>query len=190
MPYSSLLRTQARSHQYRSRGSRRPMPQCSTMDVHRHRSRDSGMPDRMSAQARSRTMRAVRATNTSLERRVRAMMAGRGFKGWECNSRELPGHPDFAFPSQRLAVFVDGCFWHGCPECARPLPVANRDYWDRKITRNGERDRTATARLVAEGWLVIRVWEHQVQDHDALREVGDRLARILPRVRRSEATSR
>lgn len=66
---------------------------------------------------------------------------------------------DIVFTRQRLVVFIDGCFWHGCPEHAT-LPVTNTDYWQPKLARNMERDRETTAMAEAEGWRVLRIWEH------------------------------
>jgi DNA mismatch endonuclease (patch repair protein) len=68
--------------------------------------------------------------------------------------------PDVVFTRQRTAVFIDGCFWHGCPEHAQ-RPRTNSGYWGPKISRNVERDHEQTARLEAAGWTVIRVWEHE-----------------------------
>ena len=73
---------------------------------------------------------------------------------------------DVLFPRQRIAVFVDGCFWHGCPD-HMTWPQANADWWRAKITRNQERDRQVSADLRAVGWIVIRVWEHEQPDEAA-----------------------
>jgi DNA mismatch endonuclease (patch repair protein) len=79
------------------------------------------------------------------------------------NVRPVPSircRPDVVFPRDRLVVFVDGCFWHGCPDHFRP-PTTNRDYWNAKIARNIERDKRNTAELARAGWKVIRIWEHE-----------------------------
>ena len=68
--------------------------------------------------------------------------------------------PDIVFSGPKIAVFVDGCFWHSCPLHGN-TPVTNRGYWEPKLRRNRERDRQVTATLVAEGWMVVRVWEHE-----------------------------
>lgn len=68
--------------------------------------------------------------------------------------------PDLTFPGQKVAVFVDGCFWHSCP-LHGTSPRANREYWETKLRRNRERDRDVSAALAADGWTVIRVWEHE-----------------------------
>jgi DNA mismatch endonuclease (patch repair protein) len=76
---------------------------------------------------------------------------------------QLPGAPDFVFARPKVAVFVDGCFWHGCPRCDRPMPQTNAGYWRKKIDLNKERARRVTARLRAQGFQVFRVWEHQLR---------------------------
>src|SRR5262245_35438514 len=118
--------------------------------------------DTVSQLVRSATMRAVKSQGVkSTERRLRAAMVSRRLKGWRMYASELPGKPDFVFLKERLAVFVDGCFWHGCPKCYR-RPHSNQKYWDGKVTYNIERDRRNRARLKRDGWRVIRIWEHDV----------------------------
>jgi DNA mismatch endonuclease (patch repair protein) len=73
----------------------------------------------------------------------------------------LPGKPDFTFSRRGLAVFVDGCFWHGCPRCYR-RPHSRRRYWDAKVAGNILRDRQNSARLRRMGWRVMRIWEHEL----------------------------
>lgn len=82
---------------------------------------------------------------------------------------------DIAFPRQRLAVLVDGCFWHGCPE-HMTWPKTNADWWHQKITLNQERDRATDERLLAGGWNVVRIWEHEPVEMAANR-VAQTLAR-------------
>lgn len=81
--------------------------------------------------------------------------------------------PDVVFPKQRLAVFIDGCFWHGCPMHGT-APTTNADYWGPKIAENRERDRRHTAALEEGGWRVVRVWEH-----DNPQEVAQRVAALV-----------
>lgn len=84
-----------------------------------------------------------------------------GIKGWRRNS-ELIGKPDFIFPKLKLAVFVDGCFWHGCSKHAT-WPKNNAEFWRKKITRNMERDREVNRALKKRGWRVFRIWEHELK---------------------------
>jgi DNA mismatch endonuclease (patch repair protein) len=133
--------------------------------------------DNVSAQVRSRTMAAVKSTgNRSTERVLRARLVRSGLRGWRMHARDVPGCPDFVFDAPRLAVFVDGCFWHGCPHCHRP-PSSNQDYWTRKVARNQSRDRRNTRALRRDGWTVFRVWEHVLCADPAriLRKIRDLL---------------
>ena len=82
--------------------------------------------------------------------------------------RDVRSRPDVVFRRSRVAVFVDGCFWHGCPEHGT-MPAANRDYWAAKLARNAERDARVDALLAARGWTVVRVWEHEEPDEAARR---------------------
>lgn len=86
--------------------------------------------------------------------------------------RKVPGMArrtiDIAFPGPKVAVFVDGCFWHGCPEHATQ-PRANKDWWRQKLDKNISRDRETNERLDAEGWTVLRFWEHEPPDVVAVR---------------------
>ena len=77
---------------------------------------------------------------------------------------KLPGKPDLVFVSAKVAVFVDGCFWHGCQKHSA-IPQTNRAFWKKKIVRNMERDREVTEELIGLGWIVLRFWEHQVKDN-------------------------
>ena len=95
-----------------------------------------------------------------------------GITGWRRHTA-LVGRPDFAFRSQRVAVFVDGCFWHGCPKHAN-MPANNRAFWMKKLTGNQNRDRLVTRTLRKEGWRVVRVWEHELR----------KPVRVLARIRR------
>lgn len=88
----------------------------------------------------------------------------------------IPGKPDFVFPRIRLAVFVDGCFWHGCRQC-RNLPASNRAFWKKKITANVRRDRKIVIELRGDGWAVLRFWEHQIRTNP--NECVDTLQRLL-----------
>ncbi|MBN9050377.1 MAG: very short patch repair endonuclease [Rhizobiales bacterium] len=91
---------------------------------------------------------------------------------------KLPGRPDITFAGRRLVVFIDGCFWHGCPKHG-VQPKTNHEFWRDKLNSNIARDRRVTAQLRADGWKVVRVWEHEVkQDISAV--VG-RILKIIAR---------
>lgn len=118
--------------------------------------------DRISNDSRSRVMAAVRSRRTRPEREVEILLRTAGIRHLRRNFRALPGCPDFVIRSARLVVFVDSCFWHGCRwHCRRP--ATHREYWDRKIARNADRDRFVNSLLKGMGWSVIRIWEHQLR---------------------------
>lgn len=99
--------------------------------------------------------RGNRGTELALVKLFRAAR----IKGWRRHAK-IPGRPDFVFPKQRVAIFVDGCFWHGCKQHCR-RPSSNTTYWEAKITRNMERDQITRAALRKQGWKVVRIWEHE-----------------------------
>ena len=113
---------------------------------------------------RSKTMAAIKGHgNITTERRLRLALVRKGIKGWKLHPRGVAGNPDFFFPAYQIAVFVDGCFWHGCPKCGH-IPKTNRAFWKEKISRTKQRDRETNTRLESEGTHVVRFWEHEVRD--------------------------
>ena len=120
------------------------------------------MSDNLSNQERSALMAKVRSHgNMATELRLVALFQHFKIKGWRRNQK-LPGKPDFVFRPARVALFVDGCFWHGCPKCYR-RPDSNRPYWDKKVQRNRTRDQLVNRMLRKNGWRVLRVWEHELR---------------------------
>lgn len=116
-------------------------------------------------------MRGNRRTGTSPELRLRSALHRLGLRFRKDLRIVANGHavrPDVVFTKARVAVFCDGCFWHGCPEHGTS-PRINADYWGPKLARNRERDQRNDAFLRASGWEVIRVWEHEEPDHAAKR---------------------
>jgi DNA mismatch endonuclease (patch repair protein) len=120
---------------------------------------------------RRRTMQAVKSKDTAPELTVRRMAHRMGYR-FRLHRKDLPGKPDLAFPKLHKVLFVHGCFWHGhnCARGAR-VPVQNRDYWIEKIARNKERDIRARAALKAIGWSSLALWECQLKDADAARNI-------------------
>jgi DNA mismatch endonuclease, patch repair protein len=106
-------------------------------------------------------MRAVVSSNTRPELLLRHALREHGLLGYRVAPRSVLGVPDIVFTRTKLAIFVDGCYWHRCPAHCR-IPKSNVDYWNRKIGKNVERDQATTQRLRNEGWLVVRFWEHEV----------------------------
>lgn len=103
-------------------------------------------------------MSAVRSRgNRTTEVALGRMLCSAGLRGYRKHWK-AEGHPDFAWPGLKVAVFVDGCFWHGCPRC-NESPKTNAAFWATKIDTNRRRDRRVNARLRRDGWIVLRVWE-------------------------------
>jgi DNA mismatch endonuclease (patch repair protein) len=117
--------------------------------------------DRVGREMRSRIMSSIRSVNTGPEMSVRRALHAAGLR-YRIHVRGLPGTPDVVFPGRRLAVFVNGCFWHRCPMCRPGMPKANREFWEAKFRGNAERDRRVLAELRAGGWDVFTVWECDV----------------------------
>lgn len=133
------------------------------------------MADVFTPEHRSRVMAAIKGRgNKATELRLIAIMRAAHLTGWRRNAL-LPGKPDFVFPRHKVAVFVDGCFWHGCPSHGR-RPASNAEYWMAKIDRNRRRDREVARLLKARGWRILRIWEHALKHPTC---VTARLARML-----------
>lgn len=129
-------------------------------------------------------MRANRKNDTGPERRLRSALHAAGLrfrKDVSLTAPDIRVRADVVFSRARVAVFVDGCFWHSCPEHATS-PSRNQGYWLPKLARNVERDRAGDAALAAAGWEVVRVWEHELPRMAAVR-IGDAVksARLHPR---------
>lgn len=100
--------------------------------------------------------------NRTTEVRFRLALVRAGISGWKMHNRALPGNPDFVFPKEQIAVFVDGCFWHGCRRCGH-IPKTNTSFWHAKIQRNIERDRANIRKLRERDFIVTRIWEHELK---------------------------
>ena len=120
------------------------------------------MVDNLSKEQRSYAMSRIRSRgNSSTEIRLISLLRGAGLSGWRRKSG-LCGRPDFVFPRFRTAVFVDGCYWHGCKKCGLSSK-SNLEYWKPKIAGNVKRDMRNTRTLRDCGWTVVRIWEHDLK---------------------------
>ncbi len=117
--------------------------------------------DRLTKKQRSECMSHVRGKNTGLEKIFRKSLRSLGIKEYRLHAK-VPGRPDLYFPKQRLAVFIDGCFWHGCPRCAS-LPVTNVRFWREKIERNRMRDKAVGIELRKAHIRTLRFWGHEIK---------------------------
>lgn len=122
------------------------------------------MPDIYSRRKRSAIMAAIRSRgNVATELAVARLFRLHKIIGWR---RHVPirGRPDFLFSKAKVAIFVDGCFWHGCPVHFK-IPQSNREFWDNKVRMNKRRDRSVTRQLEVAGWVVLRVWQHDLRSN-------------------------
>jgi DNA mismatch endonuclease, patch repair protein len=119
--------------------------------------------DVFDTEKRSEIMRRVKGRDTTPELLVRRLVHRMGYR-FRLHRKDLPGKPDLVFPGRRKIIFVHGCFWHGhtCRR-GRNRPSTRREYWDRKLDRNKERDQQTTRRLRRMGWSVLIVWECQLR---------------------------
>jgi len=124
---------------------------------------------------RSEIMSRIRGKgNERTEVRLVKLLKAEGIRGWR-RHLPIPGRPDFSFRKQKVAVFVDGCFWHGCPKCFQ-LPKQNQAFWKAKIEGNRKRDRSVNGRLRRLGWQVLRIRECQLKSN---KQVLGRLNKVL-----------
>lgn len=134
------------------------------------------MPDMFSQEERSRIMSRVKARDTKPELALRRALWALGVRGWRCHRQDLPGRPDIVFGPAKLAVFVDGAFWHGHP--SKYKAGQSGEFWDRKIAENVARDTRVNAELTALGWTVLRLW-----DFDVLRDAKEAASRVKDSLR-------
>lgn len=121
------------------------------------------MPDVFSRQKRSEVMSRIRHKgNKDTELKMIGIFRTNGISGWRRNSKVF-GKPDFVFAKYKIAIFVDGCFWHGCPEHSN-IPQTNQEFWTKKIGSTKVRDLIVTTTLQSKGWKVLRFWEHELRD--------------------------
>jgi DNA mismatch endonuclease (patch repair protein) len=113
----------------------------------------------------SKTMSAIRDRNTKPELILRKALWHSGIRGYRVNWKKAPGKPDIAFPGKKLAIFVNGCFWHRCPYCSPPIPKSNTKFWKEKFRRNVERDKQKLKYLHEKGWDTLVVWECQIKEN-------------------------
>jgi len=125
--------------------------------------------DRVTREVRSKIMASVRTSGGTTERKMEKLLRLRGICGYRKQWR-VAGKPDFAWPKSKVALFVDGCFWHGCPRCNRPSK-SNTKFWKPKIVSNRRRDARVSRKLRKEGWSVLRVWECRIGEERTLSRI-------------------
>ena len=121
------------------------------------------MTDVLTKTQRSFNMSRIRSENTGPEIKFRNFLYSHGVKNFKMHPSKITGRPDFYFPKEKLAVFIDGCFWHGCKKCFRK-PETNKDFWLEKITNNIKRDSEINSLLRKQRLRVVRFWEHEIKN--------------------------
>jgi len=106
-------------------------------------------------------MQNIRSANTAIEVKVRSALHKNGFR-FRKNDNRLFGKPDIVLPKYGTVIFLDSCFWHCCPYHGN-IPTSNKSYWIPKLKRNKERAKEVNSKLKKDGWLVVRIWEHQIK---------------------------
>jgi DNA mismatch endonuclease (patch repair protein) len=113
----------------------------------------------------SKIMSKIKGKNTKPELLLRKALWKNNIKGYRLHWKKVPGNPDIAFPGKRIAIFVNGCFWHRCPHCQLHVPKSHSEYWKEKFRRNVERDKRKIELLKAENWKVLVFWECQIKNN-------------------------
>ena len=109
-------------------------------------------------------MKGNKGRDTSPELALRKALSAAGVRGYRLHAPKVPGRPDVSFARLRLAVFVNGCYWHRCPRCSLPLPKTHAGFWKKKFKLNVERDNRKRSELEGAGWRVITIWECEIRD--------------------------
>jgi len=119
--------------------------------------------DKLPKNQRSEVMRKVKGKNTKLEYQVIEILLSHGIKRFKVHQPGILGSPDIVLLKEKIVIFIDSCFWHGCPKHLR-MPKTNQKYWNSKIGKNVIRDIRIRAKLRRQGWSVLRIWEHDVRN--------------------------
>ncbi len=112
----------------------------------------------------SRVMSLIRAKHTKPELRLRKALYHSGLSGYRLHWNKIPGSPDISYPGAKIAIFVNGCFWHRCPYCNPPIPKTHVEFWKEKFRNNIERDRRKVRELEELGWNVLVFWECRIKN--------------------------
>lgn len=136
------------------------------------------MTDVLTREQRAFNMSKIRGKNTGPEIKLRKLLWSQGIRGYRIHYN-LPGKPDIVFTKKKIAIFIDGCFWHKCPICFQE-PETRKEFWMKKIQSNVDRDKKVNEQLKEEGWTVMRFWEHDIRkkQDDAVKMISDTLEKI------------
>jgi len=132
------------------------------------------MPDIFTPEQRSKIMSKIKTMDTGIEKILRSALWFRGHRYRV--QYGIEGKPDIAFPKQKIAIFCDGCYWHGCPKC-RKIPESNKEFWLKKFEINKKRAVKVNKLLKEKGWIILRFWGHEIKQK--LEEVVLKIESIL-----------
>ena len=123
----------------------------------------------------SRVMSANKAKNTKPEIMLRKALFHNGLRGYRLHWKKAPGRPDIAYPGKKIAIFVNGCYWHRCPHCKPSFPKSNVEFWMNKFEKNKERDKRKKAELEEAGWKYFVFWECEIKENvmDCISIIGN-----------------
>ena len=116
-------------------------------------------------------MQGNKSKDTKPELAVRKLLREAGYPGYRLQWKKAPGRPDIAYPGRKIAIFVNGCFWHRCPKCKLSTPKTNQEYWAEKFRRNVERDQRKVTELEKDGWKVLVIWECELKDAEKKKDI-------------------
>jgi len=119
------------------------------------------MTDVLTPKQRTYNMSRIQGKNTTPEIKLRKLLFATGIRGYRIH-HNIPGKPDIVFVKKKIAIFIDGCFWHKCSVCFQE-PETRKEFWMKKIQSNIDRDKKVNEQLKNEGWTVIRIWEHEIK---------------------------
>lgn len=133
------------------------------------------MTDVLTKRQRSLNMSRIKSRHTTPELIIRKLLFSKGLRGYRLH-RNLRGRPDIIYPVNKLAIFIDGCFWHKCRKCFIK-PTTRVKFWENKLSGNVKRDKVISSELEKTGWQVLRIWEHEVKENPE--KVLDRISSVL-----------
>lgn len=129
---------------------------------HKTYKRDKRSPEPKNSTV-SKVMSSIKSVNSKPELLLRKNLFNMGLRGYRKNYKELPGKPDIVYTKQKLAIFINGCYWHGCEICGWSPPKHNTEFWIDKINKNRQRDIAKKEKLESLGYTVMTVWEHEIK---------------------------
>jgi DNA mismatch endonuclease, patch repair protein len=138
------------------------------------------MVDVLTQEQRKFNMSRIRGKNTGPEVKLRKLLFAEAIRGYRIH-HNLPGKPDIVFTKKKIAIFVDGCFWHKCPVCFQE-PETRKEFWMKKIQSNVDRAAKVNAQLRTDGWTVIRIWEHEIrkEPEEVVKRISEALTKTAP----------